>query len=244
FDPGLAERDWAGAMNDACKLLHEKGGRTATAVILDEFQQVAEIDDGLAGVFKGILDECPGTSWTLAGSHLHMMGRLTTLPGAPLLGMGDVLRLGPVPDEAMRAFLVERALACGKVLPDAAAAAVCELAGPVPNDIQRLAQHAFDVAEDTIDVEAVESGMSVAVSRQEETFAERFEQLAPSQQRLLSLLAGEDLDQPMSRTVATRIEVTEGAVRKSLRVLDDMELVVRRKGRWEVADPFMRRWLR
>jgi hypothetical protein len=33
------------------------------------------------------------------------------------------------------------------------------------------------------------------------------------------------------------------AVRKALASLEESELIVRRGDRWEVADPFLRRWL-
>ncbi|HVA22344.1 MAG TPA: hypothetical protein VNN74_09670 [Candidatus Micrarchaeia archaeon] len=244
FDPALADRDWGGAMGDACRILAEEAGRRPVALALDEFQQVAEIDAGLAGVFKAMLDEAPSVSFVLAGSHLHLMERLTTLPGAPLLGMGELLRLGPIPEPAMTAYLVRQSRRAGRPMDEAAARLVSALAGPVPNDVQRLAQSAFDTADAVIDAGCVERGMELAVSRQSATFAERYERLSGTAQRLLRLLAEGPVARPYARAVMTGLEVAnDNAVRKALAALTFAELAVRTGGAWHVADPFLRRWL-
>lgn len=244
FEPQMAERDWSGVLLDAGRLASELAGKRSVGIILDEFQQVAEVDRSLPGVFKALLDENPSVSFVLAGSHTHLMEQLTTRPAAPLLGMGEVLRLGPIPVEEMVEFLARRATYAGKAMEPTVAERICSLAGPVPNDIQRLAQHAYDVAAQRVDDEAVEVGMALAVDRQSTTFAERYERLSPVAQRLLGLMALEPITRPYTRENLDRVEVAnDNAVRKALAVLEESELAARRDGVWHVADPFMRRWL-
>lgn len=244
FDPALADRDWEGTVADCGRLLAEEARRRPVALVLDEFQQVNQVDPGLAGVFKAVLDQASGVCFVLAGSHVHLMERLTTAPGAPLLGMGEVLRLGPIPPAQMAAYLVRQARRAGRPMALATAQRVCALAGPVPNDIQRLAQTAFEVARTHVDDESVSQGLALSVARQAATYAERYERLSGSAQRLLRLVAEGPITHPYAHAVLTAIEVAnDNAARKALAALEAQELVVRRDGAVAVADPFWRAWL-
>ncbi len=246
FDPQLAERDWTGALEDVCHLLADEGARRPVALAVDEFQQISEIDRGLAGVFKAILDDAPDVSFVLAGSHVHLMEKLTSQPGAPLLNMGEVMRLEPIPQAEMVAYLIRRARSARRPMTKATAERLCELAGPVPNDIQRLAQEAFDLSgSEGVKAEAVQRALELGAARQATTFSERFERLGGVAQRLLKLLAEEPVAKPYSREVLVRLEAAnDNAVRKALGVLRDAELVAYREGSWDVSDPFLRQWLR
>jgi hypothetical protein len=245
FDPGMRDTDWAGAMEDACRLLAEASASHSVGMVLDEFQQILEIDPALAGTFKAVLDESPTVSYVIAGSHVHLMERLTTAPGAPLLAMGELLRLGPIPDEEMGPYLVARAQARRKQLAPEVALRICALGGPAPNDIQRLAQHSFDVAGGSIGPQEVEAGMDLAVSRESTTYAERYERLAPVARRVLRLAAAPaGLVQPYGLAALREVEMaTANAVRKALASLEENELIARGPEGWKVSDPFFRRWL-
>ncbi len=144
----------------------------------------------------------------------------------------------------MVAYLVRRARRGGRPMAVETAELVCALAGPVPNDVQRLAQCAFEVAGERLDDDAVAEGMTLAVARQAATFAERYERLAGSAQRLLRLMAEGPIARPYAGAVLRAIEVAnDNAARKALAGLEASELAVRRDGAWDVADPFWRQWL-
>ncbi|MGH9062907.1 MAG: AAA family ATPase [Acidimicrobiales bacterium] len=244
FEPGLADRDWEGTLVDTFALVEERAKVSPVSVVLDEFQHVAEIDPGLPGVFKALADAAPSASLVFAGSHAHLMERLTASPGAPLLDMGEVIRLGPVPEAAMVAYLQERAASAGKVMGDDVAAAIWKKGGPVPNDVQRLAYASFEVAASVIDLASVDAGMHRVVSHQASMYADRFERLAAGHQRILLVLAASPTTQPFSRAFLDSVEMANAnGVRKALRALEEQELLVLQDGRRTVADPFLREWL-
>jgi hypothetical protein len=122
---------------------------------------------------------------------------------------------------------------------------ICALGGPAPNDIQRLAQHSFDVAGGSIGIAEVEAGMALAVSRESTTYVERYERLAPVARRVLRLAAAPGgLVHPYGVAALRKVEMANAnAVRKALASLEESELIVRRLEAWEVSDPFFRRWL-
>jgi hypothetical protein len=83
------------------------------------------------------------------------------------------------------------------------------------------------------------------VAHESDTFAERYELLAPGQRRVLLALADEPTDAPASAAFIARTGLANhSSVRKALTALEHDELVIRRSGRLEVADPFLAAWLR
>jgi AAA+ ATPase superfamily predicted ATPase len=123
--PAATGDRWYEVLEDAVALLERAGERRPAALVLDEFQQVAEIGPkGLGGAFKALADQARGTSLVFSGSRLSVMERLTRGRGAPLLGMGETFNLEVVPENDMSAHLVARARRGGKQLSRADARAL------------------------------------------------------------------------------------------------------------------------
>ena len=239
-------QDWVGVLRDTIAILEGTAPKGAAVLILDEFQVVANIGPkGVGGVFKALADEAKHTSIVFSGSHLSVMENLTSKKGAPLYGMGERLILDVVPEDPMTKYLVRRARSSGKKLSTANAKLIYHEADRIPNYVQQLALAAFESAGDEITAEAVAFGAEDIVDRQVSDFAERFEQLAPSQQRILRTLAESPTSSVYAKAFLDVIGVANAnTVRKALTVLTNRELV-RQTGRvWSVSDPFLRRWLR
>jgi hypothetical protein len=245
LQPAAGSERWYEGLEDAVGLLERAGERRPAALVLDEFQQVAEIGPkGLGGAFKALADRARGTSLVFSGSRLSVMERLTRGRGAPLLGMGETFDLAVVPEAEMTAHLAARARRGGKRLTRADARAAYHRADGIPNDVQWLAHAAYEAAGDTIDAEAIEAGLASIVSRQAGFFAERYEALAPSQRRIVRELARSPREKVYAKAFLDAVLVANAnAVTTALRVLAEQE-IVRREGRqWRLASPFFRAWL-
>jgi uncharacterized protein len=243
--PAVGADRWYEVLEDAIGLLERAGERRPAALVLDEFQQVAEIGPkGLGGAFKALADQARGTSLVFAGSRLSVMERLTRGRGAPLLGMGETFNLEVVPEDEMSAHLVARAKRGGKRLTRADARALYRRAGGVPNDVQWLAHAAFEAAGDMIDAGAIDAGLAGIIRRQAGFYAERYESLAPSQQRIVRELARSPREKIYAKAFLDAVMVANAnAVTTALRTLAEQE-IVRREGRqWRLASPFFRAWL-
>ena len=216
------------------------------ALALDEFQQVAEVGPGIGGAFKAAADRLTNVSLLFSGSHESVMENLVRTRGAPLYGMGEVVTLGIVSREEMVDYLRRRARSGGKRLAKTTAEQLFDRAGGIPNDVQWLAHAAYEhAAGDVIDEQAIDAGLAAIVARQSSSFAERFESLAPSQQRTLKALAESPTEHVYSRRFLEQVEVANAnAVRKALAALARAELVERRDGVWRLTNPFLRAWLR
>jgi uncharacterized protein len=246
FEPGVARRAWHQILDDALDLLADSAKHGPVALALDEFQQVAEVGSGIGGAFKAAADRLTNVSLVFAGSHQSVMERLTRTRGAPLYGMGEVLSLAIVPREEMVDYVRRRARAGGKRLTKPVAEAMFDRAGGIPNDVQWLAHAAFEHASgESIEEQSIGAGLDAIVARQSSSFAERFETLAPSQQRTLKALAHSPAQHVYSRQFLDRVDVANAnAVRKALATLSQAELVARVDGAWQLTNPFLQAWLR
>jgi hypothetical protein len=247
FDPVVGRAPWIDVLTDAITLLTMTAERRPSALVLDEFQQIAEIGPkGMAGAFKALADEARGTSLVFSGSHLSVMERLTRGRGAPLLGMGELFHLDVVPEAEMADHLVARAAAGGKRLADNVARELYRTAGAVPNDVQWLAHAAFEAAgaRKVIAPADVADGMAAIVARQATVFAERYEGLSAAQRRVVRELARGPIEKVYAKSFLDAVRVANAnAVTTALRALSNKELVRRRAGQWELASPIFAAWL-
>jgi hypothetical protein len=124
------------------------------------------------------------------------------------------------------------------------ASEIVRTAGPVPDDIQRLAYEAYNASTGAIDALATRRALAAAVAHGTTGFAEQFGRLAPGQRRVLSELALEPCRSPYAATFVNRVNLANGAsVRKALLALVESEIVVERDGLYAVADRFFANWL-
>ena len=245
FESRLAVADADGVIADVYGLVGELARRRSAAIVLDEFQAIVDLGEHLPGLFKSLADAHPQVALVVAGSKKHLMDQLVAAPAAALYNMAERLALGPIAGDVMADYLQTRARSGGKRMTGEVAALIIERAGPVPNDIQRLAYEAHDVADQAIDRAAVDAGLARVVAHESETFAERFERLAPGQRRVLIALTEEPTAGPASAAFTARTGLANhSSVRKALTALEHDELVIRRAGHLQVADPFLAAWLR
>lgn len=246
FAAGLAPTDADAIIEDVYALLGELSAQRPAVLVLDEFQAVTALGEHLPGLFKSLADAHPTVSLVLAGSHQHLMDTLTADRGAPLYGVAERFALDVLPAATMTTYLRQRAAAYERDLDTAAATRIVELAGPVPNDIQRLAYETWVVSGPVITPADVEEGMRQAVAHEAAAYADTYGSLPAGQRRVLSTLAAaaEGVCEPYAGTFVTAVGLANAAsVRRALQALLSSELVVRRDGSYVVLDPFLRAWL-
>jgi uncharacterized protein len=239
------EHTWLEEIRRPVELLSESAqdGRPVCLVI-DEFQQVAEINGGLAGLFKAMADDLPKVSLVFAGSRYHLMRRLFVGRSAPLQNVGDPLSLAVIPPQAMVPFLMERCQSERRVLEIEAAHEIYDLVRGIPHFVQLLAASAFDRPEQHITVDVVRRALVDTLSRQRAELALRFESLGSAQKRLIKGLAGQPVREFGAQKFLERAGMAKSSADSAKKALEEAEHIMfdERVG-WRVTDPIYERWL-
>ena len=246
LSPFQAKTDWTSEIRHVMGLVREAGSAEHPAsLVIDEFQKVAEIDAALPSLFKSLTDqELKGVSLVLAGSRRHVMHELHSGPGAPLLGVGEILTLDLVPEADMVAFLRHRAAAAGREITDSAARMLYAGARGVPAYVQRLAYEAFESEGAVIDDGAVERAVATVLKRERQYFEVIYEDLAPNQKAMVRALAVQPERSITSREFLDRSGLkADSSAQRALQSLDAAEKVELGPDGWQVTDPLFALWL-
>lgn len=245
FSATLAPEDADTVIEDVYGLLGELAAKHPAVIVLDEFQAISDLGPHLPALLKALADAHPKVSLVIAGSKQHLMEQLTLDRGAPLYGLAERLSLDVLPETVMSDYLRERAAVGRKPMSAQAAARIIARAGPVPNDIQRLAYEAWGQAARSVTVDDVDAAMASAVEHEASQYAERYGRLSPGQRRVLSTLAAGPVQEPYASVFARAVGLATGtSVRRALEALMAEELVTRRHGHYQVFDPFFAAWLK
>ncbi len=214
-------------------------------LVLDEFQQVAEIDPQLGGFFKTLCDDLPGVSLVFAGSHQHMMERLFVGTGAALKNAAEPLSLTVIPESESVAFLQERMVAAGRSIDGRAAGLLYRLAHGIPHFVQLIAAAVYDRDVDTATEETVREAMVDVLSRQRADLASRYELLSPNHRRLVAGLAERPVRDPLSRASLVRFGLSAASAARARDALREREVIeFDADVGWRIADPIFEGWLR
>ena len=237
--------DFAQEIRRPVELLAEAARRgLPVALVIDEFQQVVDIDDGLPGVFKAISDDLPEVSLVFAGSRKHVMQRLFVGRGAPLQNAAEMLSLGVIEEREMVSFLRARAFRGGRTITLGAAVDAYRLMRGIPHFVQLLASSAFDRDEEPIDELVVKRALVDVLSRQHGELAIRYESLNSTQRRLLRALAGHPTRHLDAREVLERMGLAKSSAHRARDGLDEVEhIILDERFGWRVADPIFELWV-
>lgn len=243
---GLAGRDAISVLDDVYGIVAAASAERPVALILDEFQAVGDLGGDIAPALKALGDQHPRVSLVLAGSRHHLMDALALSRGAPLYHMVEPLALGPIDERVMARFLVSRARHGGKQMSGDAARRICQLAGPTPYDIQRLAYEIFGQAGERIDAASVDAGIGAVVRREDPNCADRFAGKSIGHRRVLAAIA---VQGPVARPYAAQFARDTGyagppGVRRAIEALTFDETVTETPDGLKVTDPFFAEWLR
>jgi hypothetical protein len=246
LSPLKPQSDWTTEIRRVMQLLREaQSDRHPVSLVIDEFQKVAEIDPALPGLFKSLTDlELRGVSLVLSGSRRHVMHQLHAGPGAPMLGVGQLMTLDLVPEADMVAFLRQRAEAEGKRMSAEAAGLLFQRARGVPAYVQRLVCEAFESGERNIDETVAEKAVTTVLRRERQYFEVIYEDLAPNQRSLIRALAAEPARSITSRDFLDRAGLrADSSSQRALSALEAAEKVELGPDGWQVSDPLLALWL-
>src|SRR5207244_3823681 len=118
--------------------------RRKIVVALDEFQAIAGFDGGsVEHAMRAAVQHQREVGYVFAGSEPSLMERMLG-PKRPFYKAGPVMRLEKIPADEFAAFIDARFSRSGFKPEPGLGAAVVELAGNLPYEVQPLAHEAWD----------------------------------------------------------------------------------------------------
>jgi len=233
--------------------LAETRGRKVI-VALDEFQAITGFNGGsVEHAMRAAVQHQREVGYVFAGSEPSLMERMLG-PKRPFYKAGPVMRLEKIPADEFAAFIDARFTRSGMRPEAGLGAAIVDLAGNLPYDVQRLAHETWDL------VHAPPSGRSRSarratlddlhlalkrlLSEQQMMFEAVWQRLTLAQRAVLRAVVLEEAGGLLSADVRTRHRLGgPSTVQAALAALVREDLITRDAERYAVVDSLLREWV-
>ena len=229
-----------GLLSDARKL--------RIVVALDEFQAINAFNGGsVEHAMRAAVQHQRAVGYVFAGSEPSLMERMLG-PKRPFYKAGPVMRLEKIPPDLFAAFIEARFAKTG-IKPEAGlGAAIVDLAGNMPYDVQRLAHESWDDARAAgkrrLGVEDLHHTLHRLLAEQDTMFEAVWQRLTLAQRATLRAVVLSEGRELLSADLRNRFRLGGAStVQTALQALAREDLVAREADRYVVVDSLMREWI-
>lgn len=218
-------------------------------VALDEFQAVAAFNGGsVEQALRAAVQQQRQVGYVFAGSEPSLMEQMIG-PKRPFFKAGPVMRLGRIPADFFAAALDDRFKRSGLTAESGLGAAIVDLGGNLPYDVQRLAHETWDdvVASrrKTVGLDDLHATLHRMLAEQDTLFEAMWQRLTLAQRATLRAVVLEHGVEILSADVRTRHRLGgASSVQTSLAALVRDDLIAREDdARYTVVDSLLREWV-
>jgi uncharacterized protein len=217
-------------------------------VALDEFQAIGGFNGGsVEHTMRAAVQHQREVGYVFAGSEPSLMERMLG-PRRPFYKAGPVMRLEKIPADEFAAFIDSR-FSRSAMKPEAGlGAAIVDLAGNLPYDVQRLAHETWDEVRGAGSKRATLDDLHQALKRllaeQQTMFEAVWQRLTLPQRAALRAVVIEEGHALLSADVRTRHRLGgPSTVQAALAALVREDVIMRETGRYAVVDSLLREWV-
>jgi hypothetical protein len=218
-------------------------------VALDEFQAIASFNGGsVEHALRAAAQHQRQVGYVFAGSEPSLMEEMIS-PKRPFYKAGPVMRLQKIPPDIFADFIEARFRRTGIKPEPGLGAAVVDLAGNLPYDVQRLAHETWDdiaaARRRTAGFDDLHATLHRLLAEQNMLFEGVWQRLTLAQRAALRAVVLEQGRELLSADTRTRHRLGgASSVQASLNALQRLDLVSREDaGRYTVVDSLLREWV-
>jgi hypothetical protein len=218
------------------------------AVALDEFQAIAAFNGGsVEHALRAAVQHQRQVGYVFSGSEPALMERMLG-KSRPFYKAGPVMRLPKIAADRFADFLDARFRSTGVKPVAGLGAAIVELGGNLPYDVQRLAHELWDdVKADgrkTADLDDLHTTLRRLLGEHETLFESLWQRLTLAQRAALRAAVLEDGRELLSADSRARHRLAGAStVQASLAALVREDILTREGTRYVVVDSLMREWI-
>jgi AAA+ ATPase superfamily predicted ATPase len=215
-------------------------------LILDEFQEIADIDRDLPKLMRAVFQRQPEVAHVYLGSKRHMMRRIFSDENEPFWRSAKQMELGVIAPEQFAGYIADRFEATGRRIRAEAVDRVLSITRGHPYATQELAYFLWQATRPrpAADVGLVEEALAAVLRSEHAHFSLVWGRASSAQRTLLQALARQP-GHPLSTAYRRRFMLAgPSTVQKALEALEREELVARDGGYAEISEPFLAEWIR
>jgi uncharacterized protein len=222
--------------------------RRRMAIALDEFQGIAAFNGGsVEHTLRAAVQQQRQVGYVFSGSEPALMERMLGR-NRPFYKAGPVMRLQKIPPDRFAKFIETRFRATGFKPATGLGAAIVDLAGNLPYDVQRLAHEVWDDVKAgtgrTVDLEDLHETLKRLLGEHETLFEGSWQRLTLAQRGTLRAAVLEDGRELLSADVRARHRLSgTSTVQSSLAALVREDILTREGPRYAVVDSLFREWI-
>jgi hypothetical protein len=227
--------------------LADARGRTV-AVALDEFQAIGGFNGGsVEHALRAAVQHQRNVGYVFSGSEPTLMERMLG-PRRPFYKAGPVLRLGKIPPDEFAEFVDGRFARSGVKAEPGLGAAVVDLAGNLPYDVQRLAHETWDevrrAGRRRATLDDLHQALRRLLAEQDTLFEAAWQRLTLPQRSVLRAVVLEEGHELLAADVRERHRLGgASSVQYALGSLLRDDLISRDGNRYVVVDSLFREWV-
>jgi uncharacterized protein len=220
--------------------------RRRLAVALDEFQAIGSFNGGsVEHALRAAVQHQREVGYVFSGSEPSLMERMLGR-SRPFYKAGPVMRLQKIPGDRFAEFIEARFRATRLRPTPGLGAAVVELAGNLPYDVQRLAHEVWDDAQGgrTVGLDDLHQTLKRLLGEHEAIFEATWQRLTLAQRAALRAAVLEEGRELLSADVRARYRLGgPSTVQASLSALVREDVLAREGAQYVVVDSLLREWV-
>ena len=222
--------------------------RRRVVVALDEFQAIGGFNGGsVEHALRAAVQHQRDVAYVFAGSEPSLMERMLG-PKRPFYKAGPVMRLEKIPANEFAASIDARFKRSGLRADEGLGAAIVELAGNLPYDVQRLAHETWDEVRGRgrrrATLEDLHQALKRLLAEQQMMFEGTWQRLTLAQRAVLRAVVIDEGRGLLSADVRARHRLGgPSTVQTALAALVRDDLIAREANRYAVVDSLLREWV-
>jgi hypothetical protein len=214
------------------------------AVVLDEFQDIAEVPEAQA-VFRKIFQELRGVPIILMGSKQHLLSQLFAPPQAPLANFGMDLEIPPIEYDTYYRYMRERFAIHGFKINLPESTYLQNLMWRIPEPINMLCYHLLaQTKSKTITRERIHQGLKHCLDQRQSRFEFSLNQFSVNENKILVAISRiKLLPEPNAKSFLQMLNLTPRSVGQIVKKLYDDGTLEKTSEGYRIADPLMHYYL-
>lgn len=247
FDSAVRRQDMHATIERLLELPGQLAGerKRSVVLVLDEFQEVADIDPDLPRLMRSVFQEQPEVAHFYLGSKRHMMQRIFNDENEPFWRSARQLELGTIPARPFAAFIRRGFRRTDREIAPEALELALDVTQGHPYATQELCYFLWQDTKpgETATIQSVEGAIDGVLRSEHSHFTLVWERASAQQRLLLEALSSEP-GHPLASDYRHRHGLpSASSVQRALTALQQNELATRERGRWWICEPFLALWI-